>query len=108
MNPAASGAIGPWTGAIVVVLTRFYPAWQARLQNAIARHTALKDVLEGTNGPNQLLAENAEFRELFDRGIRSPGSLSDRQAFQISFLFRLSFNHMFRFQKAQAAGVRQD
>src|SRR5262245_29337855 len=105
MDWNAIGAIGQWVGAFAVVVTLFYLAQQIRQQNQISRYGALKDLLDGFNQPNELMATNAKLRSVFVNGIRDPTSLSDEESGEFSFTFRLYYNHMLKFQRAYLGGL---
>ena len=105
MNWEVVGATGEWGGALVVVATLFYLSLQIRQQNRIARYNALKDLMDAINQPNQLLAENSQLRSVFIRGIDDPASLNDEEASQFSWVFRLYWNQMIKFQRAYVTGL---
>ena len=98
-------ASGDWIGAFVVVITLFYLAKQIKKQNDIARYTALKDLLDEINHANALQVQDAQVRSVYGRGLESPDSLSEDEAAQFSWIFRMYFNQMVKFQRAYETGL---
>jgi hypothetical protein len=105
MNWEIVSATGDWIGAFVVVATLFYLAKQIQQQNRVARYTALKDLLDEINHANALQAQDAQIRSVYGRGLTNPQSLSDEEAAQFSWIFRLYFNQMIKFQRAYVTGL---
>ena len=98
-------ATGEWAGAGVVVATLFYLAMQVRQQNQFSRYTALKDLLDAINQPNKLMATNPKLRGVFRRGMEDPDSLSDEEAEEFSYVFRLYYNQMLKLQRAYVTNL---
>ncbi len=108
MNWEIVGSTGEWVGASVVVATLFYLSRQIRQQNQAARYNAFKDIMDAINQPNQLLASNSEMRSVFARGLEDPQTLSDEEASQFSWTFRLYWNQMLKFHRAYDAGIIEE
>ncbi|MFT6287737.1 MAG: hypothetical protein ACJA09_002492 [Alcanivorax sp.] len=105
MNWEVISATGEWAGAIAVVVTLFYLAKQIHQQNA---HNALAmqdSILDGFNSANALLANNEELSVLFLKGLYTPDELTDGQAAQFQWVFRLYVNCYLKIYRMKERGV---
>ena len=92
MNWDAIGAIGELIGAVAVVGTLAYLALQIKHQNAANNASAHNDLMQGFTEVEALLAGNLQLTALFNTGLWEPEKLSDDEASQFSWLFRLFIN----------------
>jgi len=89
MNWEAIGAIGEIIGALGVIASLFYVAYQVKQNtnqgklNTIAVESASSEALNAaTNASRTLLASDPEVAELFIRGAKDPTSLSEVELLQ--------------------------
>ena len=108
MNWDIISATGEWAGAIAVVITLFYLAKQIRQQNVINDTNLQESILDGFNFANSQLANNEELATLFVRGLYNPDKLTDGQATQFQWLFRLYVNCYLKLYRAHQGGVISD
>ncbi len=105
MNWDALGAIGELVGAVAVVGTLAYLALQIKHQNAANYASAHNNLLEGFTEVEALLAGNLELTALFNTGLWTPDKLSDDEASQFSWLFRLFINQYLKAFRLYQEGV---
>lgn len=98
MNWEAIGAVGEIIGALGVIASLFYVAYQVRQNthqgklNTTALESANSEALNAaTNDVRLRLAENPELAKLYTKGLNDPHSLSDEE--------------MIRFRMFVASGV---
>ena len=105
MNWDAIGAAGEIVGAIAVVVTLFYLAQQIRQQNANNDLSMQESILDGFNSVNSQLANDEELATLFLRGLYTPDQLTDGQATQFQWIFRLYVNCYLKIYRLHQKGV---
>ena len=105
VNWEAIGAIGEILGALVVVATLFYLAKQVQQQNRFSSYSTIKDLLDAIGQPNQMLAQDPALRRVFNVGLEDPDRLSDEEAEQFSWVFRLYYNQMLKLEKGYSKGL---
>ena len=108
MNWDALSATGEWAGAIAVVVTLFYLARQIHQQNAHNDLVIQESILDGFNAVNSLLANSEDLSTLFVRGLRMPDELTDGQAAQFQFIFRLYVNCYLKIYRLKQKGLLSD
>jgi hypothetical protein len=79
VNWEAIGAVGEILGAIAVFVTLAYLASQIKQSNNLARFTSTKEILNQFNHLNEMVATNADLREV----LAKTGDLSDDEREQI-------------------------
>jgi len=93
MNWDALGAIGEIIGAVAVILTVGYLAFQIRQNTAMLRSSATQGASEEASGIYQTLCTHPELAMTFVRGLDTPNELSDTEmAGFFSFLMMVMFN----------------
>lgn len=105
MNWDVFSATGEWAGAIAVVVTLFYLAKQIHQQNAHNAVAMQESILEGFNSANALLASDQELSVLFIRGCYTPDELTDGQAAQFQWVFRLYVNCYLKIYRMKERGM---
>jgi hypothetical protein len=98
-------ATGQWAGAIAVVVTLFYLAKQIQQQNANNDLNLHESILDGFNTVNSQLAINEDLATLFVRGLYTPDKLTDEQATQFHWIFRLYANCYLKIYRLHQKGV---
>lgn len=105
MNWEVFSATGEWAGAIAVVVTLFYLAKQIHQQN-VHNALAMQDsILDGFNSANALLASDQELSVLFLKGLYTPDELTDGQAAQFQWVFRLYVNCYLKIYRMKERGM---
>ena len=108
MNWDLVGAAGEWAGAVAVVVTLFYLAKQIRQQNHNNDVNLQESILDGFNAINSHLATDNELSTLFVRGLYKPDELSDSEAAQFQWAFRLYANAYLKIHRLHERGVISD
>ena len=96
MNWEVIGATGEWAGAIAVVATLFYLAQQIRQQNRIAEYNAWKTTMSDFSDFKRMFVDDVSKAELLIKGLEDPDSLSDQEAIQFQYIFRLAVVRLIR------------
>jgi len=105
MNWDAFSATGEWAGAIAVVVTLFYLAKQIHQQNTHNDLAMQESILDGFNAANTLLANSEDLSALLIRGLHMPDELTDGQAAQFQWIFRLYVNCYLKIYRLRQRGV---
>ena len=105
MNWDAFSATGEWAGAIAVVVTLFYLAKQIHQQNAHNDLVMQESILDGFNTSNALLANSEDLSTLIIRGLYKPDALTDGQAAQFQWIFRLYVNGYLKIYRLKQEGL---
>jgi hypothetical protein len=105
MNWNAIGAIGELVGAVAVVVTLAYLAFQVR-QNTTAMTTAMYE--SAMRGFNEVIAfhnSDQATSSLMRRGWADPGSLNDDESFRFNMLVRYMANHLYKLFRLYEVGA---
>ena len=105
MNWDVLSATGEWAGAIAVVVTLFYLAKQIHQQNTHNDLAMQESILDGFNAANTLLASSGDLSALLIRGLHMPDELTDGQAAQFQWIFRLYVNCYLKIYRLKQKGV---
>jgi hypothetical protein len=105
MNWDAIGAISELIGAAAVVATLAYLAVQIKQQNSANSASVHNNLLEGFTDAEILLAGSLELTTLFNTGLWEPDKLSDNEASQFSWIFRLFINQYIKAFRLYQEGV---
>ena len=108
MSWEAIGAIGVIGGAIAVIATLIYLAQQIKQQNASTQVSMYESILEGFNDANSLLASDEKLARLFNIGLWKPDDLTDDQASQFSWIFRIYMNQFIKVHRLRESGIFPD
>ena len=108
MNWEIIGSTGEWAGAIAVVATLFYLARQIKQQNLNTERATEDSILDGFNQVNSILASSDELSGIFLTGLHSPEELTDNQAAQFQWMFRLYFNGYFKIYTHYKRGLLEE
>ena len=92
MNWEAISAIGQMTGAMAVVVSLIYLAYEVRSNARATRLASMRSMSDAFNRWLQSIAENQEVGELYWRGMHDFESLRDADLSRFSALM----DHMFR------------
>jgi hypothetical protein len=105
MNWEIVGATGEWIGALAVIATLFYLTTQIRHQTTSINVSLQEGVLEGFNQAHLIFAESEELSGIFTMGLYHPDELSDNQAVQFQFMFRLYINQFLKIYRLHEQGL---
>ncbi len=105
MNWDAIGAVGELVGAVAVVVTLAYLAFQIKHNRLTAESNAVEKTGAGLNSVNVNIMNNPELAEIWVKGFLDPDSLSEIQNTRFWFLTQSYLNHFSTIKKHYDTGA---
>lgn len=100
------GNIGEVIGAIAVVVSLLYLAWQIRQNTEAVRASAVDSSISHSMGVRQSVSESPELTRIYHEGSQDPHSLSEQELFRYRLLcHNMLLSHWNIFAQSRFAGL---